>query len=419
MHQVYNYFGYIEKKLYCEEVSISNLASKVGTPFFVYSKKAILDKINQYKEAFKDYDTLICYALKANSNLSLLKIFEENGFGADIVSGGELYKAKKAGFSSNKIVYAGVGKTDFEISYAISENILSFNIESFMELDVINEIAGKQEKKANVSIRVNPNVDPKTHPYISTGLKKSKFGIDIDQAIDAYKKAVKLENLNVVGVHCHIGSQIMDVSVFREATEKVVDLVFKLKKEGIELKFIDMGGGLGVKYNPDDNPPTPKDLADAIIPVVKQTGLKLIIEPGRSLIAEAGALITKVIFLKDKQEKHFVIVDSGMNDLVRPAMYNAYHHVLNVQEKDEEMIADIVGPICETGDFLALDRRIGKVERGDLLAIMTAGAYGSSMSSNYNVRPRALEVLVDGPNFKVIKEREDYEHISKYEEEVL
>jgi diaminopimelate decarboxylase len=419
MHQVYNYFGYIEKKLYCEEVSISTLASKVGTPFFVYSKKAILDKINQYKEAFKDYDTLICYALKANSNLSLLKIFEENGLGADIVSGGELYKAKKAGFSSNKIVYAGVGKTDFEISYAISENILSFNVESFMELDVINEIAGKQGKKANVSIRVNPNVDPKTHPYISTGLKKSKFGIDIDQALDAYKKAVKLENLNVVGVHCHIGSQIMDVSVFREAAEKVVDLVFKLKKEGIELKFIDMGGGLGVKYHPDDNPPTPKDLADAIIPVVKQTGLKLIIEPGRSLIAEAGALITKVIFLKDKQEKHFVIVDSGMNDLVRPAMYNAYHHVLNVQEKDEEMIADIVGPICETGDFLALDRKIGKVERGDLLAIMTAGAYGSSMSSNYNVRPRALEVLVDGPNFKVIKEREDYKHISKYEEEVL
>lgn len=419
MHQVYNYFGYIEKKLYCEEVSILNLASKVGTPFFVYSKKAILDKINQYKEVFKDYDTLICYALKANSNLSLLKIFEENGLGADIVSGGELYKAKKAGFSSNKIVYAGVGKTDFEISYAISENILSFNVESFMELDVINEIAGKQEKKANVSIRVNPNVDPKTHPYISTGLKKSKFGIDIDQALDAYKKAVKLENLNVVGVHCHIGSQIMDVSVFREAAEKVVDLVFKLKKERIELKFIDMGGGLGVKYHPDDNPPTPKDLADAIIPVVKQTGLKLIIEPGRSLIAEAGALITKVIFLKDKQEKHFVIVDSGMNDLVRPAMYNAYHHVLNVQEKDEEMIADIVGPICETGDFLALDRKIGKVERGDLLAIMTAGAYGSSMSSNYNVRPRALEVLVDGSNFKVIKEREDYKHISKYEEEVL
>ncbi len=412
------YFGYKDKKLYVEDISIMNLALKVGTPFFVYSKKAILDSINSYKKAFKDYDTLICYALKANSNLSLLKIFEENGLGADIVSGGELYKAKKAGFSSNKIVYAGVGKTDPEISYAINENILSFNVESFMELEVINDIAKKQNKKANISIRVNPNVDPKTHPYISTGLKKSKFGIDIDHALDAYKKAVKLENLNIVGIHCHIGSQINDVSVFGEAAEKVVDLVFKLKKEGIEIQFIDLGGGLGVKYLPEDNPPTPQDLANTILPIVRQTGLKLILEPGRSLIAQAGALITKVIFLKDKGEKHFVIVDSGMNDLVRPAIYNAYHHIITVEEKEEEIIADIVGPICETGDFFALDRKIKAVNRGDLLAILTAGAYGSSMSSNYNVRPKAAEVLVDGSNFKIIKEREDYKHISKFEEEL-
>lgn len=414
-----DYFGYKDKKLYCEDVNIQNLALKVGTPFFVYSKKAILDSINSYKEAFKDYDTLICYALKANSNLSLLKIFEENRLGADIVSGGELYKAKKAGFPSNKIVYAGVGKTDPEINYAINENILYFNVESFMELEVINELAKKQNKKANISIRVNPNVDPKTHPYISTGLKKSKFGIDIEYALDAYKKAAKLENLNIVGIHCHIGSQIMDVSVFGEAAEKVVNLVFKLKKEGIELQFIDLGGGLGVKYLPEDNPPTPQDLANTIIPIVKQTGLKLILEPGRSLIAQAGALITKVIFLKNKGEKHFVIVDSGMNDLVRPAIYNVYHHILTVDEKREEIIADIVGPICETGDFFALDRKIGAVKRGDLLAILTAGAYGSSMSSNYNVRPKAVEVLVDNSNFKIIKEKEDYKHISKYEEEVL
>ncbi len=414
-----DYFGYKDKKLYCEDVSIQNLALKVGTPFFIYSKKAILDSIKSYKDAFKDYDTLICYALKANSNLSLLKIFEENGLGADIVSGGELYKAKKAGFSPNKIVYAGVGKTDPEINYALSENILSFNVESFMELEVINELAKKQNKKANISIRVNPNVDPKTHPYISTGLKKSKFGIDIEYALNAYKKAVKLENLNIVGIHCHIGSQIMDVSVFGEAAEKVVDLVFKLKKEGIELQFIDLGGGLGVKYLSEDNPPTPEDLANIILPIVKQTGLKLILEPGRSLIAQAGALITKVIFLKNKGEKHFVIVDSGMNDLLRPAIYNAYHHIITVDEKEDEIIADIVGPICETGDFFALDRKIGAVTRGELLAILTAGAYGSSMSSNYNVRPKALEVLVDGSNFKIIKEREDYKHISKYEEEVL
>ncbi|MGC9080107.1 diaminopimelate decarboxylase [Sulfurihydrogenibium sp.] len=413
------YFVYKNGKLYCEDVNLESLALKVGTPFYVYSKKAIIDQINNYKNAFKDYPTLICYALKANSNLSILRIFEENGLGADIVSGGELYKAKKAGFPSNKIVYAGVGKTDAEIIYAINENILSFNVESLMELEVINEIAGKQNKKANVSIRINPDVDPKTHPYISTGLKKSKFGIDIDQALEAYKKAVKMEHLNVVGIHCHIGSQIMDVSVYKEAVEKTVDLVYKLKKEGIELQFIDIGGGLGVKYYPEDNPPTPYDLANTVLPIVRQTGLKLILEPGRSLIAQAGALITKVIFVKDKKDKHFVIVDSGMNDLVRPAIYNAYHHIVTVEQKQESMVADIVGPVCETGDFFGLDRKIGKVNRGDLIAILTAGAYGSSMSSNYNVRPKAMEVLVDGNNYKIIKEREDYHYITKFEEEVL
>ncbi|MGC9006569.1 MAG: diaminopimelate decarboxylase [Sulfurihydrogenibium sp.] len=413
------YFVYKNGKLYCEDVNLESLALKVGTPFYVYSKKAIIDQINNYKDAFKDYPTLICYALKANSNLSILRIFEENGLGADIVSGGELYKAKKAGFPSNKIVYAGVGKTDAEIIYAINENILSFNVESLMELEVINEIAGKQNRKANVSIRINPDVDPKTHPYISTGLKKSKFGIDIDQALEAYKKAVKMEHLNVVGIHCHIGSQIMDVSVYKEAVEKTVDLVYKLKKEGIELQFIDIGGGLGVKYYPEDNPPTPYDLANTVLPIVRQTGLKLILEPGRSLIAQAGALITKVIFVKDKKDKHFVIVDSGMNDLVRPAIYNAYHHIVTVEQKQESMVADIVGPVCETGDFFGLDRKIGKVNRGDLIAILTAGAYGSSMSSNYNVRPKAMEVLVDGNNYKIIKEREDYHYITKFEEEVL
>jgi diaminopimelate decarboxylase len=413
------YFVYKNGKLYCEDVNLESLALKVGTPFYVYSKKAIIDQINNYKDAFKDYPTLICYALKANSNLSILRIFEENGLGADIVSGGELYKAKKAGFPSNKIVYAGVGKTDAEIIYAINENILSFNVESLMELEVINEIAGKQNKKANVSIRINPDVDPKTHPYISTGLKKSKFGIDIDQALEAYKKAVKMEHLNVVGIHCHIGSQIMDVSVYKEAVEKTVDLVYKLKKEGIELQFIDIGGGLGVKYYPEDNPPTPYDLANMVLPIVRQIGLKLILEPGRSLIAQAGALITKVIFVKDKKDKHFVIVDSGMNDLVRPAIYNAYHHIVTVGQKQESMVADIVGPVCETGDFFGFDRKIGKVNRGDLIAILTAGAYGSSMSSNYNVRPKAMEVFVDGNNYKIIKEREDYHYITKFEEEVL
>lgn len=413
------HFGYIDGKLYCEDVSIINLISKVGTPVYIYSKNAILNRINQYKEAFEGYDTLICYALKANSNLSILKILQDQGLGADIVSGGELYKAKKAGFGSNRIVYAGVGKTDFEIDYGVREGILSFNVESVMELEVIDQIAKKYNKKANVSIRINPDVDPKTHPYISTGLKKSKFGIDIDQAKGVYRKALEYENINVIGIHCHIGSQITDLSVYKEAAEKTADLVFDLKREGIELEYFNMGGGLGIRYRPDDEVPSPKNLADIVIPIVRQTGLKLIIEPGRSIVGEAGALIAKVIFLKDKGDKHFVIVDSGMNDLIRPSIYNAYHHIVAIKENGDKMIADIVGPICETGDFLGLDRQIDRVDRGDLIAILSAGAYGASMSSNYNVRPKAMEVLIDGEKFSIIKDREDYKHISLLEEEIL
>lgn len=412
------YFGYRNSNLYCEDVNISNIVVKVGTPVYIYSKKAILDKINQYKEAFKDYDTLICYALKANSNMSILRIIEESGLGADIVSGGELYKAKKAGFPSNRIVYAGVGKTDYEIEFAVREGILSFNVESQMELEVIDQIAKKYNKKANISIRINPDVDPKTHPYISTGLRKSKFGIDISIAREVYRQAVKYENLNIVGIHCHIGSQITDLSVYKEAVEKTAELVFELKKDGIELNYFNMGGGLGIRYRPEDEVPSPKELADTIIPIVRQTGLKLIIEPGRSIVGEAGALITKVIFLKDKGDKHFVIVDSGMNDLLRPSIYNAYHHIVAVKQNEKKIKADIVGPICETGDFFGLDRDIDWVNRGDYIAILSAGAYGASMSSNYNVRPKAMEVLIDGEKFSIIKEREDYRYITKLEEEI-
>jgi len=414
-----SYFRYKDGVLHCEDINIETIAKKVGTPFYLYSKKAIVNKINEYKEAFKDYPTIICYAAKANSNLSILKIFQENDIGCDIVSGGELYKAKKAGIPSNKIVYAGVGKTDFEIEFAIRENILSFNVESYQEIEVINSIAERVGKVARISIRVNPDVDPKTHPYISTGMKKSKFGIDIDEALSIYKKAMQFKNIEIVGVHCHIGSQIMSISPYIEAVSKVAELVDKLKKEGIELKYFDIGGGIGIKYKITDEPPSIKDFANAIIPIVRQTGLNLIIEPGRSLIGEAGALITKVLFLKDKKEKHFVIVDSGMNDLVRPSIYDAYHHIMAVKIKDKTIKADIVGPICESGDFLGIDREICQVERGDLIAVMSAGAYGASMSSNYNVRPRALEVLVDNNNFKIIREREDYNYLIKLEEEVI
>ncbi len=413
------YFPYVENELYCEKVPLKKIAEDVGTPFYVYSKNGILDRINHYKKAFENYPTLICYAAKANSNLSILEIFRENGLGLDIVSGGELYRGLKAGFDPKKIVYAGVGKTDKELLEAIKAGILSFNVESFMEIDVIDQIAGSLEKKANISIRINPDVNPKTHPYISTGLRESKFGIDMEDALKAYEKASKKKNLNVVGIHCHIGSQIMDVSPYKEAVEKTVELVFRLKKIGIELKHIDIGGGLGIKYRPEDRPPDPEDLANIVIPVVRETGLKLLVEPGRSLIGETGALVSQVLFVKDKGKKHFIIIDSGMNDLLRPAMYNAYHHILPVVKKGKKVIADIVGPICETGDFFAVNREIDDLQRGEYLAVMSAGAYGFSMSSNYNSRPRAAEVLVDGNEYFVIRERESYDYIIEPEIKAL
>ena len=420
MEESFNsYFRYKGNQLFCEDIPAKDIAAKYGTPVYIYSKKAIEDKIKQYKEAFSGYPTQICYAAKANSNLSILKIFNKHGLGLDIVSGGELYRGLKAGFSPDRIVYAGVGKTDNELIQAIDAVILSFNIESLMELDVLNELAGKLGKKANVSIRINPDVDPKTHPYISTGMKKSKFGIDMEDAEKAFLKADKLPNLNLVGIHCHIGSQIMDVSPYKEAVEKTVELVLKLQKIGINLKHIDIGGGLGIKYKPEDNPPHPRELAEAVIPAVRETGLKLLIEPGRSLIGEAGILVSQVLFLKDKGDKHFIIIDAGMNDLLRPAMYNAYHHIISVEKKKEKLVADIVGPICETGDFFALDREIDDVQRGDFLAVMSAGAYGFSMASNYNTRPRAAEVLVDGNRAYLIRERETYDYIVQPELDAL
>ena len=409
------YFYYEDKELFCENIPIKHIVENVKTPFYIYSKKAIEDRINEYKTAFKEYPTLICYATKANPNLSLLYLINRYGLGADIVSGGELFKARLSGFPSNKIVYAGVGKTDEEIRYAIKEGILSFNVESEQEIEILDQIGESLNKRANISIRVNPDVNPNTHPYISTGLNDSKFGIDIKDALDVYKIAVKKKNINVVGIHCHIGSQIVDVSPYKEAIQKVVELVFKLKKEGIELKHIDIGGGLGIRYKPEDQTPDVKDLANTIIPIVKETGLKIILEPGRSLVGEAGALITQVIFTKTKQNKNFIIVDSGMNDLVRPAIYEAYHHILSVERKNSKIRADIVGPICETGDFFAKGRIIDKVERGDYLAVMSVGAYGLSMASNYNVRPKAAEVLVDGENFYIIREHEDYNYLVEKE----
>lgn len=415
-----DYNKYLDQKhntLFLEDISLEELAKKYNTPLYVYSASYIRDKAKAYKEAFKHAD--FHYAVKANGNFSIIKLLKGEDFGADVVSGGELRKALKAGISPDNIVYAGVGKTIDELKMAIEANIKMFNVESVMELEVLNDIADSMDKKANVAIRVNPDVDPKTHPYISTGMKKSKFGVDIKTAKQEYLYAKSLKNLNIVGIHCHIGSQLLDTSPYIEAAEKIRDLYFDLIKEGIEIKYVDIGGGLGIKYKPEESEPHPKDLADAVLPVFKDIDAKLCLEPGRSMVGNAGILITQVQFLKDKGHKHFVIVDAGMNDLIRPSIYGAYHHIVSVKAKYQEYIkTDIVGPICETGDFLAQDREIQKVDRGDYLAVLSAGAYGFSMSSHYNIRPRAAEVLVDNKKERLVRSRETYDYID-YDEILL
>ncbi|MCS7195887.1 MAG: diaminopimelate decarboxylase, partial [Aquificaceae bacterium] len=395
-------------ELYLEGLSLKALAEQFGTPLYLYSASYIRERLRAYKKAFPE--ALICYAVKANFNPHIIALAKEEGAGADIVSGGELYASLKAGIEPSKIVYAGVGKTLRELEYAISSDILMFNVESFMELDVLDELAGKLGRKVRIAIRVNPDVDPKTHPYISTGMKKSKFGVDIKTAKKEYEYAGRLKNLQVVGIHCHIGSQILDVSPYIEAAQKVVELYYELVRSGFEIEYIDMGGGLGIKYSPDQSNPEPADLAEAILPAIKDTKAKLILEPGRSVVGNGGVLLTQVQFLKDKGHKHFVIVDAGMNDLVRPAMYSAYHHIVPVEKKERPYVkTDVVGPVCETGDFLALDRELPLVERGEYLAVLSAGAYGFAMSSHYNLRPKACEVLVEKGSYRVIRERESYE----------
>ncbi len=412
MLKEYNpYLEYKGEELYLEGVSLKALAEEFGTPLYIYSSSYIRDRIRAYRESFPE--SLICYAVKANFNPYIVALVKEEGAGADIVSGGELFISLKAGIEPSRIVYAGVGKTVKELEYAISSDILMFNVESLMELEVLDELAGKLGKKARIAIRVNPDVDPKTHPYISTGMKKSKFGVDIKTAKKEYEHARKLKNLQVVGIHCHIGSQILDVSPYIEASQKVVELYYDLIKDGFDIQYLDLGGGLGIKYKPEQSNPEPSDLAEAILPVVKEVKAKIILEPGRSVVGNAGILLTQVQFIKDKGHKHFVIVDAGMNDLIRPAMYEAYHHIVPVERKDRPYIkTDVVGPICETGDFLALDRELQAVERGEYLAVLSAGAYGFAMSSHYNVRPRACEVLVEKGKYRVIRQREDYQYIT-------
>lgn len=410
-----NYFRYKNGRLYAEDVPVRQIAETHGTPLYIYSYNTLIRHFQSYDDAFDGVPHIICFALKANSNTAILKLLAKKGGGADVVSGGEIFRALKAGIPPQKIVYAGVGKTETEIRYALKSGILMFNVESEDELMEIDRVAGIMKVRAPIALRINPDIDPETHPYISTGLRKHKFGIPVEDAFEYYKLARNLKNVGVIGIHKHIGSQITKVSPFVDALKRTLLLVDELNKHGMNIKYLDIGGGLGITYK-DEEPPVPQDLAMSLLPMIKGRGLTLIIEPGRSIAGNAGILVTRVLYLKKCEEKDFVIVDAGMNDLVRPSFYGAYHHIQPVERRRRRTIlADVVGPICESGDFLAREREMPDVRRGEYLAVMSAGAYGFSMSSNYNSRPLAAEVLVKGKDFALIRKRETYSDLIREE----
>ncbi|NNF99779.1 MAG: diaminopimelate decarboxylase [Desulfobacteraceae bacterium] len=403
-----HHFTYKNDNLYCEDVAVRSIADALGTPFYLYSHATLCRHYNSFNDAFEGIDRLVCFSAKANTNLSILSLFRQLGSGLDIVSGGELFKGLKAGYPPDKIVYSGVGKRIDEIDYALSEEILIFNVESMEELDVINARAGELKKTADIAIRVNPDVDPGTHPYISTGLSKNKFGIDTAGAVEVYKAAAGLKNVNPVGLDCHIGSQITEVAPFKDALVSLCGLIDALEETGIHIKYLDMGGGLGITYG-EETPPEPDEYARAIAASLNGRDLKLILEPGRVIVGNAGILVTKVLYRKQGKKKEFIITDAGMNDLMRPSLYNAYHAIIPVVKNSKDtIVADVVGPICESGDFLAQERPIHNVQSGDLLAVMSTGAYGFAMSSNYCSRLRVAEVMVRGTEHSVIRSRETY-----------
>ena len=412
-------FDYRDNELYCEKVRIKEIAKEADTPFYLYSQKTLIDNYKAFDEAFKEIDHLICYSCKANSNLSICKLLKEQGAGADVVSGGELYKALKVGVDPKKIVFSGVGKTRGEIEYALKNNILMLNVESIPELELTDEIAGRLKKKAPIALRINPDINPNTHPHISTGLAKSKFGIEISRAKETYKKAEELKNIKTIGIHMHIGSQITELEPFVDSLGKIVGLIKELEKEGIELRYLDIGGGLGISYKKGEKTPTPKEFAKKLLSLIKELKYRTIFEPGRALIGDAGILVTKVLYVKKTSKKNFVIVDAAMNDLIRPSLYDAYHEIIPARPitgHRSPIIVDIVGSVCESGDYFAKDRELPEVKSGDLLAILDAGAYGFSMSSNYNARPKVAEILVKKDKFHIIRKREDYKDLIREEE---
>ena len=405
-----NHFSLNSGVLHAEKTSLAAIAERFGTPCYVYSRAALEASLDEFLEELKGLDALVCYAVKANSNLGILNLFARRGAGFDIVSGGELQRALAAGADPQKIVFSGVGKTAAEMRLALETGILCFNVESAPELDRLNEIAGAIGKQAPVSLRVNPNVDAKTHPYISTGLKENKFGVAYEDALSLYRRAAALPSIAISGIDCHIGSQLLDPAPFAEALDKVLLLVDQLEAEGIRLHHIDLGGGLGIRYS-DETAPTVKSYLGPLLKKLAGRKLKVVLEPGRRLVGNAGLLLTKVEYLKPGEVKNFAIVDAAMNDLARPALYDAWHDILPVSPRTTEAKSwEIVGPVCESGDFLGHSRSLA-LQEGDLLAIMSAGAYGMAMSSNYNTRPRAAEVLADGTEAHLVRRRETVEQL--------
>jgi len=412
-----NLFDYKNGILFCEDIPIPQIAEQIGTPFYLYSKNTILRHYRKFEESLTAIDHIVCYALKANPSLGVCKVLAEAGSGMEIISGGELYRALRVGVPPQKIIFNGNGKTAEEMRAALDSDILMFNVDSESELKLLNRIASEQGRTARVGLRVNPDIDPRTHPYISTGLKENKFGVAIEDALELYKQAGAMSNIEVVGIHKHIGSQIVEVSPFVESLERIMSLVAQLNQVGLEIKYVDMGGGIGITYD-EEKPPSFDDYVGAIRPLVDDCGCTLIVEPGRVIVGNAGILVTRVLHVKKSAGKNFVVVDAAMNDLLRPSVYKAYHRIVPVDRSENEratIVADVVGGICESTDFFARGREVCEPESGELIAIMSAGAYGSAMSSNYNSRPLIAEVMIDGTDMKIIRRRQTFEEMTALE----
>lgn len=402
-------------KLYLESCSLESIAEAEGTPVYVYSRAYLEDQYLAYDRALAEVPHLICYGMKACGNLSILKALGELGAGVDLVSGGELYRAQRAGIPAERMVFSGVGKTEDEIRRAIAAEILMLNVESSEELHWISQIASSENRTAGISIRINPNIDARTHPYISTGLDENKFGIPYEEAVEIYRLAKRLPALEIRGLQSHIGSQITDVSVFGEALDRLVDIYRALIQEGISIRYLDLGGGLGISYR-SDSTPGPAEMIDTLRERLRALPLTILLEPGRSIIGNAGLLLTRVLYYKENRQRRFAIVDAGMTELIRPALYEAHHEIVPITTLDREQIqVDVVGPVCESTDVLAKDRLLPMPRRGDIYAILSAGAYGFCMASNYNARLRPPEVLVEGDHYRVIRRRETYEDLVEKE----